>query len=151
MGCHYGFHDFAKGYLAQEHVVLFESHTSTARSFVLVSALWVVASWIPSSPRVCASTPLSPPALIFKRYNKIKPHPYEEGFGMWSWALFHGVRSRDIFRSIGKYASPRRPATVMWGWTTLSRLPLQTVLHKTDETSLAYCIRLIEETPSTTS
>lgn len=72
MGCHCGFHNAAKGCLALECVVLFESHTSTARSFVLASALWVWASWIPPSPRMCASTPLSPAALTFKRYSKMK-------------------------------------------------------------------------------
>lgn len=123
MGCHCGFRNVAKGYLAQECVVLFESRTNTARSFVLVSALWVLASWIATSPRMCASTPLSPAALIFKRYNKMKSHPYEEGFWdeelmfpgeycVWSsvsWqSLFNGVGSRDISGAMGKYSLTRR-------------------------------------------
>ncbi len=116
MGRHRGFHNVAEGYLAHKCVVLFESHTSTARSFVLVSALWVLASWIPPSPRMCASTPLSPPTLIFKRYNKMKPHPYEEGLGMKRsfWRVgcsvrngVSGVGSRDIFKAMSKYPLTR--------------------------------------------
>lgn len=129
MGCHCGFHNVAKDYLAQERVVLFESHTNTARSFVLVSALWVLASWIPPSPRMCASTPLSPPALIFKRYNKMKSHPYEESFGneelifpgeysvwnivSWQW-LFNGVGSRDISKAMGKYSLMHFVILLLW-------------------------------------
>lgn len=69
MVCHCGFHNVSRGYLALECVVLLGSHTSTARSVVLVPALWILSSWIPPRPRMCASTPLAPPALIFKRYN----------------------------------------------------------------------------------
>lgn len=38
MDCNFVFRDVAKGYLARGRVVLFESHTNTARSSVLVSA-----------------------------------------------------------------------------------------------------------------
>lgn len=36
----------------------------------------------------CASTPLSPPPLVFKRYGEMKPPPHEEVFGRKSRALF---------------------------------------------------------------
>lgn len=119
MGCHFGSRNVAKGYLAQECVVLFESHTNTARSFVLVSALWAPASWIPPSPRMCASTPLSPSALIFKRYNKAKIASIwgrlwdeeltfpEECAVSWQ-SLFNGVGSPDISGAMGKYSLTRR-------------------------------------------
>lgn len=120
MGGLCGFHNVAGGYLAASCVVLFHSHTSTARSFVLVSASRLVASWILPSPRMCASTPLSPPAFILKRYNnkKMKLYPSVEGSGM-KCSSFRGemcfleeslltvivdcVRSRDISRAMGKY------------------------------------------------
>lgn len=52
MGGLYCHHNFAKGCLALSRVVLCQSYTSAARSFVLVPALGALASWIPPSSRM---------------------------------------------------------------------------------------------------
>lgn len=74
-------------------------------------------------PEFCASTPLS--ALVFKRYNNMKSHPYEEGSGMKSSCfqgrILYGTVSRDshclmvslwriildISGTVGKYSLTR--------------------------------------------
>lgn len=69
----------------------FESHTSAARSFVPVPALWILSSWILPRPRMCAFTALAPPLLTFKRYILMKLHPYDEGLGMGKKKQFLGM------------------------------------------------------------
>lgn len=119
----------------------FESHTSAARSFVLVPALWILSSWILPRPRMCAFTALSPPPLTFKRYNLMKLHPYDEGLGM-KKKQFLGrdgniLPGRATLTVIVQVSERAPPAfwfdSFMCGWRTLSCQPCR------------YCIKLMRK------
>lgn len=127
----------------------FESHTSTARSFVPVPALWILSSWILPRPRMCAFTALSPPPLTFKRYNLMKLHPYDEGLGMKKKAIFgegweySAWKSNPYSHRLGvgacvfSFYFQAPPAfwfdSFMCRWRTLYRLPCR------------YCVKLMRK------